>query len=304
MAKVLITGTAGFCMQNVVRRAINDKMPHSFASIDRINNDSNVIYYNKNHAFHIADVRDAHIIDKIFQFETPDIVIHGADESNVEDTSAIISSNILGTQIIIDNCHKYNVKKIIYVSSDKVYGQLDSETDKPFVEWISTNPRSLYGASKVSAELLVKTSGLIYNIVRLSNMYGPRQSPHRLVAKTIKSALYGNPVTIGLQVRDWTHVFDASCAILTVLNKGEPNEIYNVSANQEYTHIEIVNEICKIMEFNYNDGALSGVHPLTDFRRAMDSSKIRELGWKPSYKFKESIASVVEWYKMNQWVLK
>jgi dTDP-D-glucose 4,6-dehydratase len=160
MAKVLITGTAGFCMQNVVRRAINDKMPHSFASIDRINNDSNVIYYNKNHAFHIADVRDAHIIDKIFQFETPDIVIHGADESNVEDTSAIISSNILGTQIIIDNCHKYNVKKIIYVSSDKVYGQLDSETDKPFVEWISTNPRSLYGASKVSAELLVKTSGV------------------------------------------------------------------------------------------------------------------------------------------------
>lgn len=291
-------------MQNVVRRAINDKMPYSFASIDRINNNSNIIYYNKNHVFHIADIRDAHIIDKIFQFETPDIVIHGADESNMKDTSSIISSNVLGTQVIIDSCLKYKVEKLIYVSTDKVYGQLLSETEPLSSENQAVSPRSLYGTSKVCGELLVKTSGLIYNIVRLSNMYGPRQSPHRLVANTIKCILYENPVTFGLQIRDWTHVFDACSAILTVLEKSKPNEIYNISSGQEYTHLEIVNEICKAMDYSFGAGDIPRSQPETDFRRATDSSKIRGLGWKPSYKFKESIFDVCNWYKLNQWFLK
>ena len=133
-------------------------------------------------------------------------------------------------------------------------------------------------------------------------MYGIRQSENRLIPKTIKSALYGNPFSIGMQLRDWTHVFDVCSAILTVLEKGEPNEIYNISSNQEYSHLEIVNEICKIMAVSY-DGKTE-MQLGHDFRRTMDSSKIRELGWKPSYKFKESIEAVIDWYKINQWLFK
>jgi len=311
MPKLLITGTAGFCMNNLVRRAINDKQPYSFVSIDRINSDSNVIYSNKNHIFHIADITDAHIMDKIFQFEAPDVVIHGADESNMSNTSSAISSNVLGTQIIIDNCLKYKVKKLIFISTDKVYGQLLTETAAPWKETDPTNPRNLYGASKTAGELLVKTAyqehGLIYNIVRLSNMYGPRQSPHRLVAKAIKNILENQKLPLygsGLNMREWTHLFDACTAILTVLNKGLPNETYNISSNQEYTNIEVVQEICNVLESGHGLAEETEIRINPDFRRSMDSSKIKELGWKPSYKFKESIADVCNWYKMNQWFLK
>src|SRR5208283_5355798 len=283
MAMILITGTAGFCMNNLVRRLFHDKQPHTIASLDRVNRDSNILYYNKDHAFHIADLRDPHIIDKIFQFEVPEIVIHGADESYADDTGSLLSSNILGTQVIIDKCAKYKVKKLIFISSGKVYSQL-SETDKPSVEWEATNPRGLYGTSKVAGELLVKAAAeehdLIYNIVRLSNMYGPRQNHHRLVAKTIKSVLEKKRFPLyesGLNMRDWTHLFDACTAILTVLNKGAPNEIYNVSSNQEYTNIEIVQEVCNAMEEGHDLAEEVEMRVKPDFRRAMDSSKIREL---------------------------
>lgn len=314
--KVLITGTMGFIFSNFIRRAIYEKQPYSFVSIDRVGGNPNAIYSNKNHTFHVADIRDQHIIDTIFQFERPDIVIHGAAESSVDlslsDPNSFITSNVLGTQVIINSCIKHKVEKLIYISSDEVYGQLENESDISWTEESPLNPRNPYSSTKACGELLVKAAnqshGLIYNITRSSNNYGPRQTADKLIPRAIKCILNNQNIPIygqGLQIRDWTHVFDNCAAILTILNKGKPNEIYNISANQELTNIEVVQKICN---------AMGDCHKLIshipdprmghDFRYSVNSSKIRELGWKPSYRFKEGIVDTVEWFKLNQWMLK
>lgn len=321
--KVLITGSCGFIFSNFVRKIIYlsgkepDKYPYTIVSVDRIaKNTINSLYVNKSHTFYVADIRDQHIIDTIFQFEKPDIVIHGAAESFVDtsltDPNAFVTSNVLGTQVIVNACVKYGVEKLIYVSTDEVYGQLTSETEAGWTEDAPLNPRNPYSATKAAGELLVKAAhqsyGLIYNITRSSNNYGPRQTPEKLLPKAIKCILDGQKIPIygqGLQIRDWTHVFDNCSAFMTVLNHGKDNEIYNISANQEVTNIEIIQKICNTM----NDGHqlisfIEDPRKGHDFRYSIDSSKIRELGWKPSYRLKEGIADTVEWYLNNKWFLK
>src|SRR5258708_27389 len=122
MKKVLLTGTCGFIFSNFIRRAIYERQPYSFVSIDRVAGNANALYSHKNHVFHLADLRDQHIIDKIFQFEQPDIVIHGAAESFVDsslsDPNSFVTSNVLGTQVVINACVKHKVERLIYISTD------------------------------------------------------------------------------------------------------------------------------------------------------------------------------------------
>ena len=123
--KILCTGTCGFILGNFIRKVIYEKQPYNFVSIDRVNSNAiNSMYWNKNHTFHVADIRDQHIIDTIFQFEKPDIVIHGAAETFVDyslnDPNSFVTSNVLGTQVIINACIKYDVKKLIYIRSNAI----------------------------------------------------------------------------------------------------------------------------------------------------------------------------------------
>jgi dTDP-glucose 4,6-dehydratase len=315
--KVLITGSCGFIFGNFVRKAIYEKHPYQFVSLDRVSaNAINSMYWNKNHTFHVADVRDQHIIDVIFQFEKPDIVIHGAAETAVDlslsDPNSFVTSNVLGTQVIINACIKHKIERLIYISTDSVYGQLTNEQDPAWNEEAILNPSNPYSVTKAAGEMLVKAAyqshGLIYNITRSSNNYGPRQTPEKLIPKAIKCILHGEKIPIygrGLQTRDWTHVFDNCAAILTVLNKGESNQIYNISANQEFPNVEVVQKICNSVGkghelISFVKDSRSG----HDFRYSMDSSKIRSLGWEPKYKFKDGVIDTATWYMNNQWFLK
>lgn len=314
--KVLITGSCGFIFGNFLRKAIYEKQPYQLVSVDRVGSKAvNSMYWNKNHIFHIADIKDQHVMDTIFQFEQPDIVIHGAAETSIDnlaDPNSFVTSNVLGTQVIINCCVKHKVEKLIYVSTDEVYGQHISESEPSWKETSELNPRNSYAATKAAGELLVKaahqTHGLIYNIVRSSNNYGPRQTPDKLIPKIIKCVSQGDKIPIygqGLEIRDWTHVYDNCAGLMAVLSKGAPNETYNIAANQELTNIEVVQKICNIMGKGHElmsfipDPRLSH-----DFRYSSDSSKIRELGWKPNFKFKDGIVNTVEWYMSNQWFLK
>lgn len=316
MSKVLLTGTGGFIFSNFIRKAIYEKAPYTFISIDKISGDANTLYSHKNHPFHIADIRDVHVIDKIFQFERPDIVIHGAAESSVDgslkDPNAFITSNVLGTQNLINASLKHNVKRFIYISTDEVYGHL-KESDSSWTEESPINPRNPYSASKASGELLVKAAyeshGLTYNITRSSNNYGPRQTTDKLIPRVIKSIINKEPIPVygaGAQIRDWMHVNDNCDGILSVLANGKPNETYNISANQELSNIEVVQKICNIMNeghsliTNIKDPRGNG----HDFRYSLDNSKIKTLGWDPSIKFKDGIYATIQWYKINNWFLK
>jgi dTDP-glucose 4,6-dehydratase len=318
--KVLITGTCGFILGNFVRKAIYDqKKPqdkkYTFVSVDRVTHATNSLYWNKNHIFYPADICDAHVMDVIFQFEKPDVVIHGAAETfvdtSIKDPNSFINSNVLGTQIIVNCCLKHQTEKLIYISTDEVYGQLTSEQDKAWTENSPLNPRNPYSASKAAGELLVQaanaTHGLIYNITRSSNCYGPRQLPEKLIPKAIKSVLEGKNIPIygqGKQIRDWTYVADNCTALMSVLDRGQSNEIYNISAKQEFTNLETIQLVCNTMGKGHNLIEFVAERPGHDFRYAVDTTKIRELGWKPSYKFKDGIKDTVQWYADNQWFLK
>lgn len=317
MSKILITGTAGFIFSNFIRRTIYDyKNTHSFVSIDRVsNNVINSIYRNKNHIFHIADIRDQHIIDTIFEFEKPDYVINGAACTHVDESltnpNEFMTSNVLGTQVLINASIKYNIKKFIQISTDEVLGHLTSENDPGWTEDAPIKPRNPYSASKASAELLVKAAheshGLTYNITRSANNYGPRQTTDKFIPKIIKNIMQSKPIPVygqGLQIRDWTHVFDNCAAVMTVLEKGAPNEIYNISANQELPNIEIVQRICNIMGNGHNLIQFVEDRKGHDFRYSLDCTKIKKLGWSANIKLKDGLIDCCEWYKLNNWFIK
>ncbi len=313
--RLLITGSAGFIASNLIRKIIYEKQPYSIVSIDMVNGNANSLYSHKNHQFYFADFRDRHIIDKIFQFEKPDIVIHAGASTHVDysitDPNTFITSNILGTQVIINSCIKYKIERLVYISTDEVNGHLTNELDASWTEDTILNPRNTYSASKAAGELLVKaahaTHGLIYNITRSSNNYGPRQTSEKLIPKVIKCILNNEKIPIygqGLQIRDWTHVFDNCSAIMTVVNNGKPNEIYNITANQEFTNIEVVQKICNAMEAGHSLIEFIEDRKGHDFRYSLNASKIKTLGWEPKIKFKDGIIDTVNWYKLNQWLLR
>lgn len=318
--KILITGSCGFIFGNFVRKAIYDQKNkeerYAFSSVDRVTaNALNSMFWNKNHAFYPADIRDEHIMDVIFQREQPDMVIHGAAETFVDtslkDPNSFVTSNVLGTQVVINCCVKHKVEKLIYVSTDEVYGQLTSELDQPWMEDAPLNPRNPYSASKAAGELLVMsahaTHGLIYNITRSSNNYGPRQLPEKLLPKAIKCIIEGKKIPIygqGKQIRDWTYVADNCTAIMTILEKGTPNQAYNISAHQEFTNIEVVQSVCNAMGSGHNLISFVEERLGHDFRYSVNTDKLQSLGWKPSYKFKEGIIETCQWYRDNQWFLK
>lgn len=311
--KLLVTGSCGFIFSNFVRKALYEKLNYSLVSIDKVTNPANLhnVYSNKGHTFYIADVSDSHTIDLIFSMEKPDLVIHGAAESFVDDSIAkpepFMNSNVLGTQVMLNMAVKHKIQRFLYVSTDEVYGQLGLN-DNSWTEDAQINPRNPYSASKAAGELLVKaanqTYGLEYNITRSCNNFGPRQSIKNFIPKIIKSINNNIPIPVygkGEQIREWMHVDDHCSALLKVIG-GPANQTYNISTGAEFTNLELVGKICQIM----GKGEISFVPDRLghDFRYSINANKIKELGWKPNIKFKEGLQQTCEWYLRNDWFMK
>lgn len=315
--KLLVTGSCGFIFSNFVRRAIHNKIDYDLVSVDKVltPHSRDNIYVNRTHSFYVGDVADSHFINTIFDIEKPDIVIHGAAESfvdaSIKDAAPFIHSNVLGTQVIVDACIRHKVDRLLYVSTDEVYGHLQNENETAWSETSTLSPRNPYSASKAAGEMIVQaahhTHGLKYNITRSCNNYGPRQSARNLIPVVIKNILEGKPVPIygqGKQMREWIYVDDHISALLTILDKAPANEIYNISSSYEFSNLEIFNEICNALGKGFDLLEFVKDRPGHDFRYACDSSKLRDLGWKPQFKFKEGLRLCTNWYEKNQWFLK
>jgi dTDP-glucose 4,6-dehydratase len=316
--RILLTGSAGFIGSNFVRQTIYEKHPYELYSVDKIANSSmlNNIYQHKMHEFYIADICDQHIMEKIFEYVRPDIVIHMAAESAVDksinDPSVFIKSNVLGTQNLVNLSIKHGVKCFLYQSTDEVYGALKSTEEPSWTEESPLNPQNPYSASKACGELIVRaaanTHGLPFIIVRSCNNYGPRQTPDKLIPRAIKAILDGKQIPVygeGLQVRDWMHTMDNGSAILRILTHGKIGETYNISGNQEFTNIEVVKEICNLMQVSHDRiSFIKDPRPGHDFRYSVSSKKLADLGWRPVYKFKDGLAKTIEWNNLNQFFLK
>ena len=317
MKKILSLGTGGFVLSNFIRKAVKEKEPYEFIGIDKITNTSalNTVLSNQNNRFYMAEAGNSHILNNILDFEQPEVCIFGAENTSIQDsisnTKEFMSNSINGLQSVIDACIKFNVK-LVYLSTDSVYGQLNSESEASFNEVSLLNPNNPFAISKVTNELLIqsasKTHGLKYNIIRSCNNYGPRQHKNKFIPNTIKCILNNEKIPIygkGDNIRSWIHVQDHCSAILKILKDGKDNEIYNVSDSQEFSNLEVVYEICKIMEKGTELISFVEDKQLHDFRYSIDNKKLKELGWEPEFKFKKSgLQHTILWMKNNAWWLR
>jgi len=314
--KLLVTGSCGFVFSNFIRQSVKENQPYDIISIDKVTKPENLhnIYANRSHKFYLGDISDKHFVETIFKLEQPDVIIHGAAEAPInppnQPHSQLIKSNIGGTQVLIESALKSNVERFIYISTGRVYDQL-KDNDQSSLENSQLHPYDFYSATKVSGEMLVKaaskTYGLNYNITRSCNIFGPKQSYQNLIPKVIRCILNKEKIPVydqGLQIRDWMHVADNCSAIFSILDKAPTNQTYNISSGCETTNLELVNDICNIMELGHDLISFVDKPSGYGFRYSVDNNKIKSLGWKPTFKFKDGLKHTVRFYLKNKWLLR
>ena len=315
---VLITGGAGFIGGNFVYYMLDAHPDYDLVCVDSLTYAGNLstlekAMKNPRFAFEKADIRDREAMESIFAKYLPDVVVNFAAESHVDrsikDPGIFLTTNILGTQVLMDACLAHGVKRFHQVSTDEVYGDLPLDRpDMFFTEKTPLKASSPYSASKASADLLVmayhRTFGLNVTISRCSNNYGPYQFPEKLIPLMFINACAGKALPVygkGENVRDWLYVEDHCAAIDLILEKGKDGEIYNVGGHNEMRNIDIVKLVCK-----YTGASDMLIKYVTDrkghdLRYAIDPKKIGdELGWTPKTKFADGLKKTLDWYSKNE----
>lgn len=316
---ILVTGGAGFIGSNFLHYMCDKYPDYKLVCVDALTyagNYSNIKSIENKIKFIEADITDRGVIDEIFCQEQFDVVINFAAESHVDNSiknpGIFLTTNIIGTQVLLDASRKYGIKRYHQISTDEVYGDLPLDRpDLLFNENTPLHTSSPYSASKASADLLVgayhRTFNLPITISRCSNNYGAYQFPEKLIPVVISKALKNEKIPVygkGENVRDWIHVYDHNVGIDNIIHYGQPGEIYNLGGHAEKTNIEVVKTILKLL--NKSDDLIEyvGDRPGHDLRYAIDSTKVEnELNWKRKYSFEEGIKETVEWYVNNQeWI--
>jgi len=346
--KFLVTGGAGFIGSAVVRHIINETN-HLVINVDKLTYAGDLravseVSSSPRYIFERVDICDAVEINRVFREHKPDIVMHLAAETHVDrsiDTpDNFIQANIIGTYTLLEAAKAYwyqlenRVKtnfRFHHISTDEVYGDLPHPDEvygelPRFTENFAYAPSSPYSASKASSDHLVRawsrTFGLPTMITNCSNNYGPHQVPEKLIPLMILNALQGKSLPIygnGNQIRDWLHVDDHARALLLVATEGICGETYNIGGNNEIRNIDVVKQICNILEELYP----SNTNPLIrnskfatrnyeslitfvkdrpghDFRYAIDAGKIqKQLGWTPNETFYTGLRKTIKWYVDN-----
>ena len=320
MAKILVTGGAGFIGANFCYYELEKHPEDEIVCIDKLTYAGNLetledALKNPNFKFEKIDICDKQAVFALFEKEGFDIVVNFAAESHVdrsiENPAIFLETNILGTQVLMDASIKFNVKRYHQVSTDEVYGDLP--LDRPDLFFTETTPlktSSPYSSSKAGADLLVnayhRTYGLATTISRCSNNYGPYQFPEKLIPLMIANALADKPLPVygeGINVRDWLYVEDHCKAIDLIIRNGKVGEVYNIGGHNEMKNIDIVKLICR--ELGKSEDLITYVTDRKghDMRYAIDPTKIHsELGWLPETMFAEGIKKTIKWYLDNkQW---
>lgn len=327
----LVTGGLGFIGSNFIRYLFEKYKDNVFVvNIDKLTYAGNVrnledINVYENYIFVKGDICDRKVIKKIFRNYDIDYVVNFAAESHVDrsisNSEIFIQTNILGTQVLIDEAknmwlngkQKTSEKKFVQISTDEVYGSLEGED--LFTENTPLSPRNPYAASKASADLLVKSFYDTYqfpmNITRCSNNYGEYQFPEKLIPLMISRAVNHSKLPIygdGKQIRDWLYVGDHCKAIDLVVTNGVCGEVYNIGGRNEIKNIALVNKILSILrekmdDERINEALIESVADRLghDRRYAINSNKIIDkLGWVPETSFEDGINHTVAWYVENK----
>lgn len=317
--KVLVTGGAGFIGGNFIHYMIKKYPAYEIYNLDKITYAGDLMKHYAieamgNYHFIKEDITNYQEIMQLFEKERFDFVVHFAAESHVDrsitDPAIFVQTNVLGTQVLLEAARKVGIIKIVHVSTDEVYGELDFNPTTFFTEETPLKPNSPYSASKASSDLLVQayhhTYGLPMNITRCSNNYGPYHFPEKLIPLTICRVLNNEKVPVygdGQNIRDWLHVYDHCAAIDLILHEGVNGEIYNIGGHNERTNLQVVKTIIRAL--GKSEELIEFVEDRLghDKRYAIDPSKIEQLGWKPKFSFEIGIDQTIKWYVENKvWI--
>jgi dTDP-glucose 4,6-dehydratase len=318
MKKLFVTGGAGFIGSAFVRLVLAERPSCTITNFDALTYAGNLDNLTgldaRRHRFIHGDINDRAAVLAALD-EGSDAIVHFAAESHVDRSIAsadvFLRTNILGTQVLLDAARARGVGRFVQVSTDEVMGSLPEDDGAFFTESSPFAPNSPYAASKAAAEHMVRaahhTFGLDTVVTRCGNNYGPRQFPEKLIPLLLANAIRNEPIPIygdGCNVRDWIYVDDHCQAILSVLEKGQAGEVYNIGARNERRNIDVVESILTALSkprsmIRYVKDRLGH-----DRRYAIDPTKIeQDLHWKPQETSQSGLAKTIQWYRDNgAWV--
>ncbi len=309
---ILVTGGLGFIGSNFIRHMLLKHRDDNIINLDKqtyAGNPDNLkdVEKNPNYSYVRGDICDPAVVDRLM--EQADVVVHFAAESHVdrsiENASAFVRTNVLGTFTLLDSALKHKVSRFIHISTDEVYG---SRVKGSFKETDILTPSSPYSSSKAGSDLLAQSYHITHKfpviITRCTNNFGPYQYPEKLIPLFITNLMESKKVPVygtGKNVRDWIYVLDHCKAVDFLLHSGTPGEIYNIGGGAERANIEITKKIIEIL--GADDNMIEHVkdRPGHDFRYSLDCTKLHELGWAPEHDFDEALTSTVRWYIENRW---
>ncbi|WP_035179045.1 dTDP-glucose 4,6-dehydratase [Alkalihalobacterium bogoriense] len=316
--QLLVTGGAGFIGSNFIDYVLSHTQTYEVTNVDALTyaghiDNTATFAHDKRYRFFSVDITKKDQIEKVFD-RTYDVIVHFAAESHVDRSivqpSLFLNTNIMGTNHLLLALLEGYAKKLVYISTDEVYGSLQAE-EPPFTEQSPLAANNPYSASKAGADLLVRSYFKTYNApvitTRCSNNYGPYQHPEKFIPKIINFALKNKTIPVygdGSHIRDWLYVKDHCQAIYTIMEKGKIGEVYNIGGLNEKTNIDLVQSILSYMGKDNHQIQFVEDRKGHDRRYAIDSTKVKkELGWEPQMSFTEGIKQTVDWYVKNeQWV--
>jgi dTDP-glucose 4,6-dehydratase len=306
--RYLVTGGAGFIGSNFVRYVLDHEPGAHVTNLDLLTyagvpaTVAELDVY-PNHEFVKGDIRDPELVDQL----APglDVIVHFAAESHVDRSitgpSEFLSTNVVGTGVLLDAAQRHEVPRFIHISTDEVYGSVDEGFAN---EDAALDPSSPYSSSKAGSDLLALSYHTTYKypvvVTRCTNNYGPYQFPEKVIPLFVTNLLEGQKVPLygeGLNERDWLYVEDHCSAIHLLVDRGEPGEIYNIGANAQLPNIDLTHRILQHLGLDE-----SWIEPVPDrlghdLRYAVDSSKMRSLGWAPLHDFDERLEVTIAWYR-------
>jgi dTDP-glucose 4,6-dehydratase len=310
MRRLLVTGGAGFIGSAFVRERLKADPEIAVTALDKLTyagSEENLAEFRDDRRLRFVkgDICDASTVDELAR--DVDAIVNFAAESHVDrsllDAGAFVQTDVYGTYVLLEAARKHRHQRFLQVSTDEVYGHVKDGRSR---ETDGLAPRSPYSATKAGGEMLVQayhaSFGVPTVITRGSNTYGPYQFPEKIIPLFITNALQDLPLPIygnGSAVRDYLYVDDHVSAIARILWKGDPGGVYNIATGTEVSGNEVAESVLKLCGKPSSLKRSVQDRPGHDYRYALDTRKIRPLGWEPTVRFQEGLRLTVEWYRKN-----
>ncbi len=311
MKRVLVTGGAGFIGSHFVKYALRQHPDWHIVNLDKLSYAGNLDNLTelpdaKRHEFVKGDIADHDLVAKLWQ-DKFDYVVSFAAETHVDRSilwaDDFIKTDVLGTFVLLEAARQFGVERFIQISTDEVYGSIESGS---FTEQSPLNPRNPYSASKAGADRLAfayfATHKVPVIITRCSNNFGPNQYPEKFIPLFVTNALEGKPLPLygdGKNIRDWIYAEDHCAAVDFLIGRGQVGGVYNIAGGNEVENVEIARTICRHLGKPESLIQFVKDRPGHDRRYSLDAGKLAKLGWKPNRDFHAALRSTVDWYVQN-----